>query len=78
MREARWEAAYPPLVVGSLLLVVVVALSIIIARRLSRPILELRRQLGRLVQGDFQPVDVPTRNDELRDLICWVFRGICG
>lgn len=72
LREARREAAYPPLVVGSLLLLVVVAISIIIARRLSRPILELRRQLGRLVQGDFQPVDVPARNDELRDLICSV------
>ncbi len=66
---ARWEAAYPPLVVGSLLLVVVVALAFAIAGRLSRPILELRRQLSRLVQGDFQPLLVPQRNDELRDLI---------
>ncbi|MEX0675529.1 MAG: HAMP domain-containing sensor histidine kinase [Pirellulales bacterium] len=72
LREARWEAAYPPLVVGSLLLVVVVVLAIVIANRLSRPILELRRQLDRLVQGDFQPLDVPARNDELRDLICSV------
>jgi signal transduction histidine kinase len=40
-----------------------------IAARLSRPILELRRQLSRLVQGDFQPVPLPDRNDELRDLI---------
>ena len=66
---ARWEAAYPPLVVGGLLLVVVVALAFAIAGRLSRPILELRRQLSRLVQGDFQPLPVPHRNDELRDLI---------
>lgn len=69
LREARFEAAYPPLVVGSLLLVVVVLLAFTIAGRLSRPILELRRQLSRLVQGDFQPLEVPPRNDELGDLI---------
>jgi signal transduction histidine kinase len=69
LRAARWQAAYPPLVVGGVLLVVVVALAIAIAGRLSRPILELRRQLGRLVQGDFVPLAVPARNDELRDLI---------
>ncbi|REK08262.1 MAG: sensor histidine kinase [Planctomycetota bacterium] len=69
LRTARWEAAYPPLVVGGLLLVVVAALAIAIARRMTRPILELRRQLGRLVQGDFIPLEVPARNDELGDLV---------
>jgi len=69
LREARWQAAYPPLALGSLLLCVVVVLAIVIAGRLSRPILELRRQMSRLVQGDFQPVPLPERNDELRDLI---------
>lgn len=69
LREARWQAAYPPLLVGSALLGVVIVLAIAIAGRLSRPILELRRELSRLVQGDFQPLPVPQRNDELRDLI---------
>ena len=69
LREARWQAAYPPLALGSLLLCVVVVLAIAIAGRLSRPILELRRQMSRLVQGDFQPVPLPQRNDELLDLI---------
>jgi signal transduction histidine kinase len=69
LREARFEAAYPPLVVGGLLLVVVVVLAVSIAGRLTRPILELRRQLGRLVQGDFRPLQVPPRNDELADLV---------
>ncbi len=69
LRLARWEAATPPLLVGSLLLVVVAALAFAIAGRLSRPILELRRQLSRLVQGDFQPLVLPERNDELRDLV---------
>ncbi len=69
LREARWQAAYPPLLVGTVLLGVVVALAMAIAGRLSRPILELRRQLSQLVQGNFQPVSLPQRNDELRDLI---------
>ncbi len=69
LREARWQAAYPPLVVGTALLGVVVVLAVLIAGRLSRPILELRRQLSRLVDGDFEPVALPARRDELRDLI---------
>jgi signal transduction histidine kinase len=67
--EARWQAAYPPLLVGGILLGVVIGLAIIIAGRLSRPILELQRQLSRLVEGHFEPVALPARNDELRDLI---------
>ncbi len=69
LSEARWQAAYPPLVIGSVLLGVVIALATAIAGRLSHPIRELRRQLSGLVQGDFQPLDAPTRNDELGDLI---------
>ncbi|MGD9723842.1 MAG: ATP-binding protein [Pirellulales bacterium] len=67
--EARWQAAYPPLLLGGALLGVVIVLAILIAGRLSRPILELRRQLSRLVQGDYQPVPLPQRNDELRELV---------
>ena len=55
LREARWQAAYPPLVVGSLLLVVVVALATAIAGRLRRPILELRRELSQLLPATFNP-----------------------
>ncbi len=69
LQEARWRAAYPPLVVGSLFLGMAILLAGVLARRLSRPISQLREQLSRLVQGDFQPVPVPKRNDELRDLI---------
>ena len=67
--QARWQAVYPPLVVGSVLLVVVTVLAIVIAGRLMRGVVELRHQLSRLVQGDFQPIDVPQRNDELGDLV---------
>ncbi len=69
LREARWQAAYPPLLVGTALLGVVIVLAVGIAGRLSRPILDLRRELSRLVKGDFRPLPAPRRNDELSDLI---------
>ena len=68
-RQARWQAAYPPLVVGAAALAVVAVLALVIASRLSRPIDQLRSQVGRLAQGDFQPVPLPARDDELRDLV---------
>jgi signal transduction histidine kinase len=69
LREARWQAAYPPLLVGTALLGVVIVLAVGIAGRLSRPILDLRRELGRLVKGEFRPLPAPRRNDEMSDLI---------
>lgn len=69
LREARWQAVYPPLLVGALALGVVSVLAVALAGRMSRPILQLRTQVVRLAQGDFQPVPLPRRNDELRDLV---------
>jgi signal transduction histidine kinase len=68
-REARWQAAYPPLVVGAAALGVVAILALAIAARLSRPIVQLRWQVGRIARGDFEPLPLPVRNDELRDLV---------
>ncbi len=72
MREARWQAIYPPLLVGGLMLGVVMLLAVMIAGRLSRPILQLRRQVGRLAQGQYEPAPLPPRDDELRDLVASV------
>lgn len=67
-QAARWESAYPPLVVGAASLVLFTVLTLAIAGRLSRPIRQLRSQAARLARGDFQTVPVPDRNDEIRDL----------
>lgn len=67
-REARWQAIYPPLVVGGVSLAAVGGLAIALAARLSRPIQSLQQQVGQLARGDFQTVELPARNDELRDL----------
>lgn len=69
LRLARWEAASPSLVIGGMLLIVVTVVAFAIADRLSRPILQLRSQLSQLAAGDFQPIAVPQRNDELQDLV---------
>jgi signal transduction histidine kinase len=68
-REARWQSAWPPLAFGGAALALVVALAVTIAARLSRPIGQLRSQAGRLAQGHFEPVPLPARDDELRDLV---------
>lgn len=69
---ARWQAAYPPLVVGAVALVIVFALSMTLAGRLSRPILDLRAEVGKIATGRFEPLPLPARDDELRDLIAAV------
>jgi signal transduction histidine kinase len=69
LSEACWRAAYPPMLVGGLALVAVSLVAVVIASRLSRPILALRGRLGRLALGDFRPEPLPSRNDEIRDLV---------
>jgi signal transduction histidine kinase len=68
-QESRREAAIPPLVVGASALVGFALLALAIAARLSRPILQVSSRVGRMAQGDFQPLPLPERNDELRDLV---------
>jgi signal transduction histidine kinase len=73
-QEARTQAALPPLVVGGIALAATALLSLLIAGRLTRPILELRRQVNRIAEADFLPMPLPKRNDELRDLAVAVNR----
>ncbi len=68
LRELRRQAALPPLVVGAVALALSVAVASWIARKLSLPLVEVRTQVGRLAEGDFQPLPIPARNDEVRDV----------
>jgi signal transduction histidine kinase len=65
---ARNEAAWPPLAIGALALVATALASMVIAKRLTRPILELRSQVNRIAQADYSPMPLPDRHDELREL----------
>jgi signal transduction histidine kinase len=68
-RESRSAAFVPPLVVGCAALVVVSLVSVVISRRLSGPIGQLREQVSRMAEGDYRLIERPARNDELRDLV---------
>ena len=67
-REARWEAILPSLVLGGLMGLVALALAAVQARSLSRRVGELEKQSRRIADGDFGPMPLPARDDEMRDL----------
>ncbi|MEZ6057870.1 MAG: HAMP domain-containing sensor histidine kinase [Planctomycetaceae bacterium] len=71
--EARWqtarrEAILPPLIIGSLLLLLTMTASVWIARRLGGRIQHVERQVSRIAAGDFAPLSIGDVNDELQDL----------
>lgn len=71
--EDRWwaatrQAAYPALISGALAAMAVVVVTAVLARRLVRPIRTLGDQTAVIASGRFEPVGVPLRDDEIRDL----------
>jgi signal transduction histidine kinase len=68
-RDARWTAVYPSLLIGAVALVATGFLSVWIANRLSRPLQSICAHIGRLAAADFQALPVPSRNDEVRDVV---------
>ncbi len=65
---ARRDAILPPLLLGSLALVLTVVASLIIASRVTRPLAQLRQSAEQIGRGEFQQAMVPTRDDEIADL----------
>jgi len=66
--QAIWQSVYPPLAAGGIALALVVMLAVAIASRTTRPIGQLRDQVDRIACGDYQPVPLPKRDDEIHDL----------
>ncbi len=71
--EEQWwagarQAAYPTLITGALAALAVLVITTVLARRFVRPIQELGRQTAAIAEGQFQPVAVSPRDDEIRDL----------
>jgi signal transduction histidine kinase len=62
------QAAYPALAAGAVAVVAVVLVTTVLAHRFVRPIRQLGRHAAAIDRGDFQPVPVARRNDEIRDL----------
>ncbi len=67
-RDAMWQAVRPSLLFGIAGGLAAIALSIILAQRLTRRVQELERRTRLIAEGDFSPMPLPGRNDELRDL----------
>ncbi len=67
-RDALWQAIRPSLVVGGLGGLASLVLMVAVAQHLSRRFGELERRTRLIAAGDFSPMPLPNRNDELRDL----------
>jgi signal transduction histidine kinase len=67
-RDALWQAVWPFLILGGSVGAASVALAVGLGQGLSRRIGELERRTRRITGGDFSPVPLPSRNDEIRDL----------
>jgi signal transduction histidine kinase len=68
-RQARREAALPPLLLGVGSLGLLAAVTCWVAQRFSRRLGLLRRQVARIAEGDFRELDLgPARDDEVQDL----------
>lgn len=67
-RGAVWEAVKPSLYVGIIGGLASLVLTVAVTQRLSRRVRELERRTRLIAAGDFSPMPLPRRNDELRDL----------
>jgi signal transduction histidine kinase len=67
-RDALWEAVRPSLVFGIFGGVAALVLTLGVAQRLGRRFQELERRTRMIAAGDFSPMPLPARDDELRDL----------
>lgn len=67
-KDALWTAIYPSLVLGIFGGLAAIVLSVGVAHRLSRRIQALEQRTRVIAAGDFSPLLLPGRDDELRDL----------
>jgi signal transduction histidine kinase len=67
--QAEWEAAWPPLAIGGVTILLMVGLSAWLSRRLARRIETVEGFFARLADGHFGHVDAQRPLDEVYDLI---------
>ncbi|MGC4005586.1 MAG: HAMP domain-containing sensor histidine kinase [Pirellulales bacterium] len=73
-QEFRREAFWPPLFIGSLALLAMMAVTYTIAARVVRPLGGLKTQVERIGGGDYEPFPLPARHDEIHALAIGVNR----
>jgi signal transduction histidine kinase len=62
------QVVYPALLAGLIAAAIAMAIATWLARRFARPIRTLVAQTATIAQGDFTPMPIAHRNDEIRDL----------
>lgn len=73
-QEARRQAIVPPLLIGGFALLVTTAIAYAIALRVTQPVQQLQQKVQQIAAGDFHPLALGRRNDEIRDLTIAVNR----
>ena len=68
LRDALWEAIWPSLVLGGSVVLASLGLTVGLGQRLSRRLRDLERRTRLIAAGDFSPMPLPRRDDEIRDL----------
>ncbi len=66
--QAEWEAAWPPLAIGGLTMLLMVAVSAWLSRRLARRIEAVQGLFARIADGHFSHVDAQPPLDEVYEL----------
>lgn len=74
LSEARWQALWPPLLAGLIATLLLLIVGTILAGRVTRPIEQLGRHAEDIAHGRFEPIAVPQRDDEIRDLVVSINR----
>jgi len=67
-RSALWEAVRPSLILGGFAGLASLVLAFALGEHFSRRVRQLERRTRQIAGGDFSPMPLPGRNDELRDL----------
>lgn len=67
-RKARWQAAMPPILLGAVAMVVIIAVTGPIAYGIGRRVRAVERGVARIAEGVFQDVPVTGAGDEVDEL----------
>jgi signal transduction histidine kinase len=62
------QAAYPAILVGAAAVAAVILITTLLAHHVVQPLHHLRQRAAAIARGNFQPVAIAKRNDEIRDL----------
>lgn len=74
LSDARWQAVWPPLLAGLGATVLLLAVTTVMAGRVTRPIEQLGQHAENIAHGKFEQIAIPNRDDEIRDLVVSINR----